>query len=71
MNKIKYLQHSTSLSNAIKILKEGFLYTNIERAKHNVNSNGVLSATRISYKEKDFADEFPGIYMSAIKDREI
>ena len=71
MNKIKYLQHSTSLSNAIKILKEGFLYTNIERAKHNVNSNGVLSATRISYKEKDFADEFPGIYMSAITDREI
>ena len=71
MNKIKYLQHSTSLSNAIKILKEGFLYTNIERAKHNVNSNGVLSAKRISYKEKDFADEFPGIYMSAITDREI
>lgn len=71
MNEIKYLQHSTSLSNAIKILTEGFLYTNIERAKHNVNSNGVLSAKSSSYKEKDFADEFPGIYMSPITEREI
>ena len=53
MNKIKYLQHSTSLSNAIKILKEGFLYTNIEREKHNVNSNGVLSVKKNSYKEKN------------------
>lgn len=71
MEMIKYLQHATTLSNAIKILKEGFLYTNIERAKHNVNSNGVLSAKSSSYKEKDFADEFPGIYMSLITEREI
>ena len=46
MNKIKYLQHSTSLSNAIKILKEGFLSGNqttpINGAKFFDNSDNLV-----------------------------
>ena len=71
MTDIKYLQHSTTLSNAIKILKTGFLYTNIERVKHNSNSNGVLSTKSSSYKETDFVNEFPGVYTSPITESNI
>ena len=45
-----YIGTDEVIVHAIKILKEGFLYTNIEREKHNVNSNGVLSTKQNTYK---------------------
>ena len=70
MEQIKYLTHFTDIENLSKILKSGYLYTAIERNKLNIKYVGTASLATNTYKEADFSDEFPGIFLSFISQTE-
>ena len=60
---IEYLTHYTSMSNLLSIIKNGFLYTSIERSKNKIKYEGILSLATKSFTNKDYSKEFPGIFM--------
>ena len=63
MEDIIYLTHFTNIDNMKNILNDFHLYTNIERVKYNTNYKSVCSAPNFNYQEKDFLNQFPGVYV--------
>jgi len=66
MDDIIYLTHFTNIDNINDILKNNYLYTNIERVKNNIKYKSCCSTYCNTYEEKDFSSEFPGVYMSYV-----
>ena len=66
MEDIIYLTHFTNIDNVNNILNDFHLYTNIERVKYNTQYKSVCSPPNFNYQEKDFLNQFPGVYMSYV-----
>lgn len=62
---IVYLTHNTNEKYLLEILKSGLLMTTPNRIKNKIYS-GRYSMARKSFKNSDYNDEFPGIFLNFI-----
>lgn len=72
MDDIEYLTHFTNIENIVNILKNNYLYTNIERVENKIKYKGLCSSTNNeNYENENFCEEFPGVYMSYVSKSDI